>query len=71
MCFVRDDVRDQIGFTQKLPPTFVSALRSIATVETAKNQLSRDFGTFDFRRFQQYRPQSDERRELEDVGSRS
>jgi SAM-dependent methyltransferase len=38
-------------FTQKQPPTFASALLSVATVETPKNQLSRDFGRssiFDF-----------------------
>src|ERR1700736_5047562 len=38
-------------FTQKQPPTFVSALRSVAAVETAKNQLWRDFrcgSIFDF-----------------------
>jgi hypothetical protein len=38
-------------FTQKQPPTSVSAQRSVAAVETAKNQLSRDFrgsSIFDF-----------------------
>jgi hypothetical protein len=38
-------------FTQKQPPAFVSALRSVAAVDTAKNHLSRDFrcgSIFDF-----------------------
>jgi hypothetical protein len=38
-------------FTQKRPPTVVLARRSVAAVETAKNQLSRDFrcaSIFDF-----------------------
>jgi len=38
-------------FTQKRPRTLASALRSVAAVETSKNQLSRDFrrcSIFDF-----------------------
>jgi putative tryptophan/tyrosine transport system substrate-binding protein len=38
-------------FTQKQPPAFVSALRSLAAVETAKNQLSRDFCAVRFSTF--------------------
>src|SRR3984893_17084549 len=40
-----------LRFTQNQPPGFVSALRSVAAVETANNQLSRDFqcgSIFDF-----------------------
>jgi hypothetical protein len=40
MRFVRGDVRDH---TQKRPRIFVSALQSLAAVETSKNRLSRDF----------------------------
>ena len=50
MHFVRDDVRVHV-VCPKQPPTFASALWSVATVEMAKNQLSRDFrycSIFDF-----------------------
>jgi hypothetical protein len=51
MRFAHGDVRDHIVSAQKRPPTFVSALRSVGAVGTAKNQLSRDFrcrSIFDF-----------------------
>ena len=43
MRFERRDVGDPHRFTQKRPPTFVSALRRVAAVETDQNQFSRDF----------------------------
>jgi hypothetical protein len=43
MPFARGDVRESHRFTQKRPESFVWALRSIAVVEPAKNQLLRDF----------------------------
>jgi hypothetical protein len=43
MRFARCDVRGPHRFTQEQSATFVSALRSVAAIETAKNQLSRDF----------------------------
>src|SRR5450759_1791122 len=42
MRFAHGDVRDHI-VSPKNGPTFVSALRSVGAVGTAKNQLSRDF----------------------------
>jgi hypothetical protein len=51
MPFARGDVRESHRFTQKRPESFVWALRSIAVVEPAKNQLLRDFrrrSVFDF-----------------------
>jgi hypothetical protein len=50
MPFARGDMRDHI-VSQKRPRSFVWALRSIAVVESAKNQLLRDFrrrSIFDF-----------------------
>jgi hypothetical protein len=51
MRFARGDMREPPRFTQKRPRSFVSALRSIAVVEPAKNQLLRNFrrrSIFDF-----------------------
>jgi hypothetical protein len=42
MCFARGDEGPH-RFTQKRPRSFVGALRSIAVVEPAKNQLLLDF----------------------------
>ena len=51
MRFARGDVRGPHRFAQKRPRTFVSALASIAAIETSKHWLSRDFQSrsiFDF-----------------------
>ena len=50
--FERRDVGDPHRFTQKRPPTFVSALRRVAAVETAQNQFFARFSSSsDFRLF--------------------
>jgi len=51
MPFARGDMRDHIVSHKKRPRSFVLALRSIAVVVPAKNQLLRDFrrrSIFDF-----------------------
>ena len=51
MRFAHADLRGHIVFTQERPPTFVSALKGAAALETTKNGLSRDFrcrSIFDF-----------------------
>jgi hypothetical protein len=51
MRFARGDMRGTTSFHKKRPRSFVWALRSIAVVEAAKNQLLRDFrrrSIFDF-----------------------
>ena len=50
MRFVRGDVRDHT-FLRKTTTSFVSALRSIAVAESAKNQLLRNFGVARFSTF--------------------
>jgi hypothetical protein len=43
MRFVRDDMRDHVVLHKNDRGSFVSALRTIAIAELAKNQLLRDF----------------------------